>query len=202
MELHELADDTVSAEHLRNGQDEVGGGNTLLKSAGQLEADHLWDEHVVRLSEGDGLRLNASDAPAENAEAVDHGGVTVRAHQRIRHRDVVLDEHALRQVLKVNLMDDAGGGRDDREVIEGLLAPLQELVALAVPLELPLRVELERRRRSEGVHLDGVVYDQVGRYQRVDLARVPPDVLHRAPHRRQVHDRGNARKVLHNHPRR
>ena len=37
-------------------------------------------------------------------------------------------------------MHDAGGRRHDAEVVERLLAPLQELVALAVALELALGV--------------------------------------------------------------
>ena len=41
-------------------------------------------------------------------------------------------------------MDDAGGGGDDAEVVEGLLAPLEELVALAVALELLLGVDGQR----------------------------------------------------------
>jgi hypothetical protein len=40
-------------------------------------------------------------------------------------------------------VDDAGGGGHGAEVLEGLLAPLEELVALVVALELLLRVDGE-----------------------------------------------------------
>ena len=53
-------------------------------AAGQLEADDLRDQHGDRLAEHRRLRLDAADAPAEHAQAVDHGGVRVGADQRVR----------------------------------------------------------------------------------------------------------------------
>ncbi len=50
----------------------------------------------------------------------------------------------LRQVLDVHLVDDAGSGRHDLEIVEGGLSPAQELVALTVALVLDLDVALER----------------------------------------------------------
>jgi hypothetical protein len=48
-------------------------------SAGQLEADDFGDQHRNRLAEHRRFRLDAADAPAEHAEAVDHRGVAVGA---------------------------------------------------------------------------------------------------------------------------
>jgi hypothetical protein len=192
----------VPAEQLGHGEDEVGRGDALLKSACKFEAYDLWDEHVVGLAEHHGLRLDPADTPAEDAEAIDHGGVAVGAYQRVRHRHPILDLHDPGEILEVDLMDDAGRRRYHGEVVESLLAPFQELVSLAVALELALGVELKSSRRAEGVHLDGVVDNQVGWHQRVDLLGVPPDRLHRAPHRGQVHDSRNPCEVLHHDPRR
>ena len=97
-------------------------------------------------------------------------------------------------------MADAGRRRHDAEVVEGLLAPLQERVALAVALELPLGVDGEGALVAEGVDLDRVVDHQVDVDQRVDRRRVAADLLHRVAHRRQVDDRGHAGEVLHQHP--
>ena len=55
--------------------------------------------------------------------------------------------HAARQVFEVDLVHDADARRHDLEGVEGLHAPLHELVALAVALELQLHVEVERVRR-------------------------------------------------------
>ena len=111
-----------------------------------------------RLAEHRGLGLDAADAPAEHAEAVDHRGVRVGADAgvgvgRQLAVDLAGEDHA-GQVLDVDLVHDAGARRDDLEVVERGLAPAQELVALAVALVLDLDVALERvracrrRRRS------------------------------------------------------
>ena len=67
-----------------------------------------------------------------------------------------------REVLEVDLVDDPGAGRDDLEVGERALAPAQERVALAVPLELELDVPAEGELRRELVHLHGVVDYELG----------------------------------------
>ena len=44
-ELDELADHAFLAQHLGDGEHEVGGGGAFRQLAGQLEADDLRDEH-------------------------------------------------------------------------------------------------------------------------------------------------------------
>ena len=83
VELDELADDALLAQHLRDGQHEVGRGDALAQLAGQLEADDLRDQHRDRLAEHRRLGLDAADAPAEHGEAVDHRGVRVGADERV-----------------------------------------------------------------------------------------------------------------------
>ena len=83
VELDELADDAELAQRLRHGEDEVGGGGAFAQLAGELVADDLRDQHGDGLAEHGGLGLDAADAPAEHAEAVDHGGVGVGADQRV-----------------------------------------------------------------------------------------------------------------------
>ena len=99
-------------------------------------------------------------------------------------------------------MDDAGHRRDDAEVAEGLLAPLEELVAFAVALEFHLGVALEGIGSGEEIHLDRVVDDQVDRHERVDLLRVAAQAGDRRAHGSQVHHRRDAGEILHDHPRR
>ena len=78
-ELDELVDHALLAEDLGDGEDQVGGGGALGQLALEPEADDLGREHVDRLAEHDGLGLDAADAPADDAQAVDHGGVGVGA---------------------------------------------------------------------------------------------------------------------------
>ena len=83
VELDELADDAELAQRLRHGQHEIGCRGAFAQLAGELVADHLRHQHGDGLAEHRGLGLDAADAPAEHAEAVDHGGVRVGADERV-----------------------------------------------------------------------------------------------------------------------
>ena len=83
VELDELADDALLAQQLGDGEHQVGRGGAGRQLADQLEADDLRDEHRHRLAEHRGLGLDAADAPAQDAEAVDHRGVRVGADQGV-----------------------------------------------------------------------------------------------------------------------
>ena len=199
VELHELADDAVLAQDLGDREHEVGGGGAGRQFAGQLEADDARDEHRDRLAEHGRLGLDAADAPAEHAEAVLHGRVGVGADARVRVSNALVVEDDAGEVLDVDLVDDAGAGRYDLEVVEALLAPLEELVALVVAAVLELHVALEGVLAAEDVDLHRVVDDHLGGVERVDLLRVAAEVADRLAHRGQVHDAGHAGEVLHDH---
>ena len=170
-ELDERADDAVAAQHLGHDEHEVGGRGALRQLAGQADPDDVGHRLVERLAEQDGLGLDAADAVAEHAEGVDHRRVRIGADERVRegHAVAVVDDRG--QELEVDLVDDAGAGRDDAQVAERRLRPAQELVALAVALVLALDVEGERVAGPEAVDVDRVVDDEVGLDQRVDPRR-------------------------------
>ena len=93
VELDELADDAALAQHLGDGEDEIGGRRPLVQLAGELEAEHLRDEHRHRLAEHRRLGLDAAHAPAQHAEAVDHRGVRVGSDQRVGVGEVFVRPH-------------------------------------------------------------------------------------------------------------
>jgi len=95
---------------------------------------------------------------------------------------------------------DTRGRRHDAEVVEGLLAPLQEFITLLIALEFAFGVDLESHSIAEGIDLDRVVDHEVDVDQRVDLGRIAADFIHRIPHRGQVDHRGNPGEVLHQDP--
>jgi len=74
-----------------------------------------------------------------------------------------------RKVLQVHLVHDAGRGRHNPEIVEGLLPPAQELVTLAVALEFDVGVQAQRIRHAKVVYLHRVVDDEIDRDERVDL---------------------------------
>ena len=77
---------------------------------------------------------------------------------------VLLDiEHDSTQVLEVDLVDDAGVGGNNRKIIESLLAPFQERVALHIALEFDLRIEVKRIRGAVVIDLYRVVDNQLCR---------------------------------------
>ena len=137
------------AQHLGDGEHQVGRGRSFGQLAVQLEADDPRDEHRHRLPEHRGLGLDAADAPPEDAEPVHHRGVRVGADEGVgvglRCLRLPGEDHA-GEVLDVDLVHDAGARRHDPEVVERRLPPAQELVALAVALVLDVDVALERVR--------------------------------------------------------
>ena len=179
-------------------EDEVGRGRAGRQLAGELEADDLGDQHRHRLAEHDGLGLDAADAPAEHAEAVDHRGVRVGADQRVGVRDGVaarrVGAHDLREVLEVDLVADAGAGRHDLHVRERLLAPAQEQVALVVALVLELDVAcLNASVGAVLVDLDRVIDHEIDRPERVDRVAGQAELDERVAHRGEV-AHGRARR--------
>ena len=203
VELDELADHALLAQHLDHDEHQIGRGRPGRELAVQAEADHLRQEHRDRLAEHGRLRLDAADAPAEHAETVDHGGVGVGADERVGVGGELAVDLAERdhvgQVLEVHLVDDAGAGRHDAEVVEGALAPAQEAVALGVPLELELPVQIERVGRGEAIDHDRVVDDQIDRDLRVDQRRIAAEIAHRVAHGGKIDDRGHAGEILQDH---
>ena len=99
-------------------------------------------------------------------------------------------------------MHDPRVRRHDAKPCERPLSPAQQGVALAVPLELEVRVHLEGGGRAELVHDHRVVDHELGGEQRVDLPGVAAHPLHRVAHRGEVHDGRNPGEVLHEDPRR
>ena len=71
-EFDEFSDHALLAQHLRDGEHEVGRSHALAQLAVQFEADDLGQQHRLRLAEHSRLRLDAADAPAEHGKPVDH----------------------------------------------------------------------------------------------------------------------------------
>ena len=213
-ELDELADHAALAQHLGDGQHQVGGGDAFFQLAGELEADHLGQHHRQRLAEHGRLRLDAADAPAEHRQTVHHRRVRVGADQRVgignfHGGGLAVDLDLLlavpddaRQVFKVDLMADAGAGRHHAEIVERTLRPFQELVALLVLPVLLIDVFLERMIVAEEGHRHRVIDDEIDRHLRIDLLGIAAEMLHGVAHGGKIDHRRHAGKILHQHARR
>ncbi len=200
-ELDEAPDDAVLAQQLGQREHEVGGRHALVERAGQADADDRRRAELERLAEHDRLGLDAADAEAEHAEAVDHRRVRVGADQRVGHRDAVADRDDAAEVLEVDLVDDPHARRHDAERAERALGPAQQEVALAVALVLALDVVRVGLQRAGLVDLHGVVDHEVARHERIDARRIAARARHRSAHRGEVDDGGHPREVLEQHAR-
>ena len=197
-ELDEAPDHALGAEHLGDGQHEVGRGDAFAQLAVEAEADDFGDQHADRLAEHRRLGLDPADAPAEHAEAIDHRRVAVGPDQRVGIGDhlailVGAGPDRLRDMLQIDLVADAGARGHDLEIVERRGAPFEEFVALAVAGIFKLDVALERLRGTELVDHHAMVDDKVDRDQRIDLLRIAAERLHRVAHRGQVDHRRERR---------
>ena len=202
-ELHEFFHNTVFAQHLGDGEDKVGGRDPLLEPAAQVDADHRRDRHIVGLAQHDGLGLDTADTPAHDTDGIDHGSMRIEPHQRVgKYQGPSLlrgDDHHPAEMLQVHLMADARTGRNHLEIVKALLGPLEQGVAFAVALILLGHVAHHRILGAEVVHLDGMIHNELSGNQGVDVLGIAPQGLHGIPHGGQVHHRGNAGKILHQH---
>ena len=161
------------------------------------------NEHGDGLAEHGRLCLDATHAPAQYAETVHHGGVRVGTDERIGVGVAVgVREDDAGEMLHVHLVNDAGVGWDDLEVVEGGLAPAEERVAFAVARVFNVHVVGQRVRAAVGVHLHRVVDDQFSRGQRIHAGGIAAELHDGIAHGGQVNDAGNAGEVLHDDARR
>ncbi len=127
VELDEFADHLGFAQHLGDVEGEIGGGDPGRERPGQVDPDDFGGQEINRLAEHAGLGLDAAHTPADDPEAVDHGGVGIGADESIRVVEIRAGslEHALGEVLEVDLVNDPDPGRDNLEGAECLLPPLE-----------------------------------------------------------------------------
>ena len=92
------------------------------KLAGQMHADDFRREEINRLPEHPGFRFDAAHAPADDAEAIDHGRVRIGADERVGIEDLISirfrlpAQHALGEIFEIDLMHDADAGRHELKV--------------------------------------------------------------------------------------
>ena len=164
-ELDEAIDDANLAKLFGDVKHEVSRSCTLGEFSGKADPDDFGKLHCDGLAEHRGFGLDATDAPADDADAADHRRVAVRADERVGEEPVLAVPLAgvndLPEVFEVHLVDDTGARRDDAEVVERLLCPLEGAIAFAVALVLQFDVLLVGILGAEIVDLDAVVDHEV-----------------------------------------
>ena len=169
----------------------------------EFESENFRNQHGQRLSQHGALRFDSPDAPSDNAESVDHGGMRIRADHRIgisaRGAVRFLDVNDRRDVLDIHLMHDADVRRHGAEILKCLLPPLEEHVSLAIAFQFAIGIETECFGSSELIHLNRVIDDQIHLLKRIDLLRIAAHFPDHIAHGGQIDDGRNSREILHQH---
>ena len=190
----------MRAEHLGDPQRQVGRGDPFGQRPVQIDADDFRHEKRHRLPEHPRLGLDPAHAPADDAEAVDHRGVRIGAHEGIRIVGSTFRKDALREEFEVHLVDDPDPRRHHGERVERLLAPFEEFVAFPVPDEFDRHVLVERGLRAGKIHLHRVVDDEIHRHQRLHHFRISTLGHGGITHRGHIHQQRNTGEILQNDP--
>ena len=110
-----------------------------------------------------------------------------------------------RDLLQMNLMDDAGARGKHCEPVKGLFGPFQEAITFGITLELALEVFFFGVRRPGQVDLQRMIDHQRHRHSGIDARRITTPPRDRRPQRRKVdqhrhtggirhHDTGNLQR--------
>ena len=204
-DLNEAANDSGRPHELGDREGEVHARDAVAQGTREPQLDHGRNEHGDGLPESRGLGLDAADAPAHDANAVCRGRVGVGANERVKagnrplERGEGVGRHHAAEALDVELVADAGSGRDDPDVAEGLACPLEEREALVVALCLELLVLLARVLLAGDVGDDRVVHDEGAGDVGVNARGVSPTLYHGIAHGGEVHKDRNSCEVLKQH---
>ena len=129
--------------------------------------------------------------------------MAVRAHERVREGDAVLRMDHRRHSLQIDLVHDAVARRNDLDVLERFLRPVDEVEAVFVAPVFHGAVLRERVLVEAAVfHRERMVDDELRRHHRVYLRRVAAHVRNGITQTGQVHQCGLAEDVVANHTRR
>ena len=154
MEFYKFPNDFGPAQHFGAMQNQIGRRHSISQGAGHVHTHNIRSQEVDRLPQHSRFSLDASDTPTHNSQPINHRGVGICAYKRVRIVDTVFLKHPLGQVLQVHLVHDANSGWHHFETVKGLHAPLQELIARPIALELKLHIPLEGLRAAGEVDLD------------------------------------------------
>src|SRR5207244_11150402 len=115
---------------------------------------------------------------------------------------LLIDEYGFRDVFQVHLMNDSNVGRDNPAILERLLSPFQEYISFAVSFQFAIGIESESARGAELVDLHGMIDDKIDLLKGIDPPGVATHLLDHITHGRQIDNRWDSRKILHQYSRR
>src|SRR5690606_18227611 len=144
-----------------------------------------------------------ADAPTEHANAIHHRRVAVRADHRIWKGELIVPFRArpydARDVLQINLVADAGAGRNDLETPESQLRPTQKAISLTVAGVFDREIAAKRLVRAKRLDDNRMINDQMRGNLTFDLVRIGAGLLQGFAHGRQILDDRQSSRIGHEH---
>ena len=102
-------------------------------------------------------------------------------------------------MLKVDLVTNPCSRRDNSEIIKGRLAPFQEVITFHITLIFARDIFRFCAGRSEIIHHDGMVDNQMDRVERINRFGRTAELNDSVAHRGEVDHGWNAGEILHQH---
>jgi len=192
VELDELADHAVLAQHLGDGEHYIGGGNAWSAFAGQFEPDHPRNQHRHRLAEHRGLRLDAADPPAQDSETVPWWCANPVPTQVSGYATPSRSITTLARYSMLTWCTMPVPGGTTLKSSERTLAPAQGTGSAHRCVRIRSRRALESVRRTEQIGDHRVIDDEIGWCKRIDLLGIAAEVADRLTHGGEVDDAGHA----------
>ena len=103
------------------------------------------------------------------------------------------------QIFQIDLMANPHAGRQDAQILERLLTPFEETVALLVAGEFVRHILPQRVRHARNIDHDRMVDDEVERHRRIDRPWIAAEPHHRVAHRGQIRQQRHAGRIRHHH---
>ena len=126
-EFHELVDDPLFAKDFGNTEHQIGCGRTRSQASCEFHTDNFGCQHVKGLPKHIRFGLDSSDAPTQNSQSIDHGGVRIGAYEGIgignRASMIFALKYNLGKEFQVDLMHNSGVRWHHAEVRKSLLSP-------------------------------------------------------------------------------
>jgi hypothetical protein len=122
--------------------------------------------------------------------------VRIRADQSIGIINASFFKNALRQIFKINLMDNADSGRHDAKTVKRLCTPFKKTVTLFVAFKFHLHIPLISVFRTGIINLNRMVNYQINRNKRFNHADISAQTLNGGAHRGKVNQKRNTGEIL------
>ena len=196
----ELAHHALRTQHLCECERGVHGRYAITQLARQMNAHDLRHERRDGLAERRSFSFDAAHAPGKHANAICRGGMRVGTHNGIEVGELAgvgrLRHNAARKTLDVDLMADTRSRRNNANVLERRLRPLQKAIAFAVALEFHIHVLLKSIGAASRIGNNRMVDHQIERDLRINARGIGAQIARSFAHHGQVNEHRHASEIL------